>query len=171
MKETELYTSVTNKLNNKYPSYFENLIREFSADCNIESKKELKQAMKQYFFGWLFLDYKMIDGKQIVDFCISALTLSKEEILILEKINKAKRGIFEITKNSEGTLKLRDILTKEKHNVSVIDFVLNKGIIKANLVYNLSGELFLFGGAKLIDKDTLEQYLIEDRLMLNCLKK
>jgi hypothetical protein len=164
MKEVDLYTSVVNKLQKKYPAYFENLIHDFTEEFNIETEDELKEMTKQFFYGWLFLDYLMVDGKKLVDFCVQTLELTKDEILMLEKIKNAKRGFFEIKKKINSILKVKDILTKESYEVSVIDFELKKGIIKANLVYNLENNLFLFGGVQKIDKDTTKQYLVEEGL-------
>lgn len=164
MKEVDLYTSVINKLKTKYPRFFENLIHEFSEDYNIETEDEFKELSKQVFYAWLFLEYCMVDGKRIVDFSMKALDLTKDEILILEKIQRARRGIFEIKRNSNSILKLKDILTNELHDVAIIDFTLKSGIIKANLVSDLNNKLFLFGGTQKIDKEQAEQYLIEDGL-------
>ncbi|MFT4344116.1 MAG: hypothetical protein ACMXYE_05215 [Candidatus Woesearchaeota archaeon] len=164
MKEVDLYASVVNKLQKKYPAYFENLIYDFSEEHNIETEEEFKEMTKQFFYGWLFLDYIMIDGKKLLDFCSQALSLTKDELLMLDKIKNAKRGLFEIKSNSNGILKLKDILTKELYKVSIIDFELKKGIIKANLVYNLENNLFLFGATQKIDKEQAEQYFIEEGL-------
>lgn len=136
MKEVDLYTSVVDKLQKKYPAYFENLIHEFSEEYNIKTEDELKEMTKQIIYSWLFLDYIMIDGKKLVDFCSQALDLTKNEILMLEKIKNAKRGLFEI----------------------------KRGIIKANIVYNLENKLFLFGGVQKVDKKQAEQYLIKEGL-------
>ena len=164
MKEVDLYTSVVDKLQKKYPAYFENLIHEFSEEYNIKTEDELKEMTKQIIYSWLFLDYIMIDGKKLVDFCSQALDLTKNEILMLEKIKNAKRGLFEIKSNSKNLLKVKDILTKESYQVSIIDFEIKRGIIKANIVYNLENKLFLFGGVQKVDKKQAEQYLIKEGL-------
>ena len=83
MKEVDLYTSVVNKLQKKYPAYFENLFHDFTEEFNIETEDELKEMTKQFFYGWLFLDYLMVDGKRLLDFCTQALDLTRDEILIL----------------------------------------------------------------------------------------
>ena len=162
MKEVESYTSVIDKLQKRYPDFFYNLVHDFIDEYNIETGEEFEELFKQMFYGWIFLDYQMFDGKRLIDFCYDALDLTNDQILMLEKIKNAKRGMFEIKRNSGNMLKLTDVLTKESHNFSIIDFELKRGIIKANLVYNLEGNLFLFGGVQKIDKLQVEQYMIEE---------
>ena len=162
-KEVNLYSSVVEKLQQKYPLYFQNILCGFLEEYDVETQEELNVMLKQFFYGWIFLDYLMIDGKKIIDFCIEMLDLSKNELLMLEKIKSVKRGFFKINDNSNNVLKVTDIITKQKYDVSIIDFELKKGIIKANLVYNLENNLFLFGGVEKIDK--AKQYLREEGLI------
>lgn len=164
MKEVELYTSVVKKLSKKYPIYFENLINYFSSEFDFNSEDEFKEAMKQTFYSWIFLDYRMFDGKQLINFCISSLNLTEDELFMLKKINESIRGFFIIKRNNDFILELEDIITKQTYLVSTIDFNLQEGIIKANLTKNISGNLFLFGGVYVYDKETVEQYLIEEGL-------
>lgn len=164
MKEVELYTSVVKKLSKKYPIYFENLINDFSSEFDFNSEDEFKEAMKQTFYSWIFLDYRMFDGKQLIDFCIFSLNLTKDEIFMLKQIRESIKGFFIIKKNNDFILELKDIITKQTYLVSTIDFNLQEGVIKANLTKNISGNLFLFGGVYVYDKETVKQYLIEEGL-------
>ena len=69
-------------------------------------------------------------------------------------------SVWAVPKGKDGKLDHHKAMTGD----DLIDFELKKGIIKANLVYNLNNKLFLFGGVQNIDKDTAEQYLIEEGL-------
>lgn len=164
MKEVDLYTSVVKKLAKKHPVYFENLINDFSSEFCFESKEEFEDAMKQQFYSWIFLDYFMLDGKKLIDFCVFTLDLTEAELIMLEKIKQSIRGLFIIKRNKDFIIELEDVITKQMYVVSTIDFNLQEGIIKANLTKNSSENLFLFGGVYVYNEETVEQYLIEEGL-------
>ncbi|MBU0467320.1 MAG: hypothetical protein KJ718_05080 [Nanoarchaeota archaeon] len=146
-KEVEIINKVMNKIVLKFPNLIKVARNEF---LDFQDKETVNSKyLGQLFYGWFFSDFMLRDGKTMIALSNEILELTEEEKIFLENISKGVSGFFKIEKIENKKFYLLDLLTKKEYLVETlaIDKEIKMGmIIMANLVKNLDGDYFFFGG-------------------------
>lgn len=147
--EIDALHDIIERLLQKYPRLMVYALDEFKEYYSL-SKIGLKNPfINQLFLGWIFTAHFLYDGKTIIQLARQTLKLNSAEQQILNSVENAIIGYFEITKHKNKDVKLIDMFTEKKYLVRTIDldYKFKKGdVIEAKLVRRFDGELFFFGG-------------------------
>jgi len=144
--EVTVIAGIQKKLDERFPNLISLALDEF---------RELHQDIldsphiNQVFYGWLFQEFCLTDGKSIPAVCFETLTLDDTERRLLHNIRRAIHGFFEVLGSKDKIIYLQDMLTKKEYAVITIDLdpMPQKGVfLETSLVKNLKDCYFFFGG-------------------------
>jgi len=142
-REIAALQSLIEKLEKRFPGLIPLALYDFEEELGFRAEEG-----GQFFFGWLLCEYRLFGGTSVLSLIRQNIRLSADEERFIKNVEDAIVGYFEVLSQERKRVLVRDLLTRKKHTVAVIDLdhQLEKEIIEAKLARNFDDDLFFFGG-------------------------